>query len=287
MCGIGGYYNVSGGEIPLDAIRSLWSSMTVRGTDAAGFCVGWKDTDLPVSYKRPVKSTKLLHKINKYCSGENTQYVLLHTRLTTQGSTENNGNNHPIVGHDITLTHNGVLHNDLEVFQTLNVEPLFEVDTEAINVGLSRCGAGWVLDNIRGSMSIAWVDHKEDTDTVRLMTNGQNPLVIGRTTSGDIVWASTEEILNKSLFKDQIASFFHAIPFKVYKITSDGAITSEYVSEQRDEPHWGYFRYSKRPSYASRKSSGVCVPSKPSRVPTKPSKGKNWVYSEKRGWVRE
>ena len=170
-------------------------------------------------------------------TGETTQYVMLHTRFTTQGSTSNNINNHPVVSQGMIVTHNGVLSNDSDVLARLGVTPLGEVDTEAINAGLAHESPGWVLDEVDGSMSVAWVDSTKP-DIVNLMTNGLNPLVIARTKSGDVVWASTKSILDASKFK--VKSFFHAQPFKVYSILPDGTIRSKVVSDQRGEPNYGW-----------------------------------------------
>ena len=260
MCGIGGFYSCSGGSVPLEALKSLWRGLESRGTHAAGFALQWVGGDHPIvlkaagppgkggthgargrhngSRRRPSLHHELKHWLGR---GENTQYVMLHTRFTTQGSTSNNANNHPVVSEGMVVTHNGVLVNDSDILARLGVNPVADVDTEAINAGLRHHSPGWVLDEVDGSMSVAWVDSTKSPDTVNLMTNGENPLVIARTTDLDIVWASTKSILDQSKFK--IQSFFHAQPFKVYTISPDGIIRSEVVSDQRARADLGEFRH--------------------------------------------
>jgi hypothetical protein len=162
-------------------------------------------------------------------------YLLLHTRYSTHGSTTYNGNNHPVQGHGFIVTHNGVLQNDDETFQTLDVNRLHQVDSEAINATLRYSGVESVADELEGSISIAWVDETDST-TVHLFTNGLNPLVIGRTVDGDIVWASGLHHLEQAF---EMASYFHAEPFKHYWVDTTQEILpirSEWVSTQRTTP---------------------------------------------------
>jgi glutamine phosphoribosylpyrophosphate amidotransferase len=241
MCGIGGFYNCTGGRTPVKALKSLWRGLEGRGTHAAGFALQWVGADKPVVLKQAGPGHRMHKRLSKFIgTGETTQYVMLHTRFTTQGSTSNNANNHPVVSQGMIVTHNGVLYNDSDVLARLGVTPVAEVDTEAINAGLARESPGWVLDEVYGSMSVAWVDSTKP-DFVNLMTNGENPLVIARTESGDVVWSSTKSILDASKFK--VKSFFHAQPFKVYTICPDGTIRSKVVSEQRGEPDFGWMRH--------------------------------------------
>lgn len=233
MCGIGGIYHPEGSKpVPAHLAFAGWCALEDRGTHASGMALRWTGADKDIIYKAEgaASSKNFLAYFNKnYGSGKNVRYVMFHTRYTTQGSAEKNGNNHPVVGHGINLTHNGVLWGESSVFTRLGVTRLHDVDTEAINAALSRKSPGWALDNITGSMSVAWTDRRDSSETVNLMTNGGNPLVIGRTKSGAIVWASTENHLAHL----DMDSWFNATPFKHYTISADGTIRSEFVSKQR------------------------------------------------------
>lgn len=235
MCGIGGIF--TGTEaVDLQKIEVLWDAISDRGTHASGFSFRWKDADADIVWKKPISSSKAVSQgVFSSKVGGNLSYALLHTRHTTQGSTANNGNNHPVVSHDMIVTHNGVISNDDLIFRELNSTRLHEVDTECINASLRIKSPNWLIGNVRGSMSIAWVDITQNQHEVNLLTNGRNPLVIGRTVEGHVVWASNLYHLEDSF---ELDSHFNAQPNKVYTITEgkeEPAITSRFVSNLRPQ----------------------------------------------------
>lgn len=235
MCGIGGIFTGTQ-AIDLHKIEVLWDGISDRGEHACGFSFRWKDSDSDIVWKRAISSSKAVSKgVFSSKVGGSLSYALLHTRYTTQGSTANNGNNHPIVSHDMIVTHNGVISNDDMIFRELNSTRLHEVDTECINASLRIESPNWLIGNVRGSMSIAWVDTTQNQHEVNLLTNGRNPLVIGRTTQGHVVWASNLYHLEDAF---ELDSHFNAQPNKVYTITEgieEPVITSRYVSNQRPQ----------------------------------------------------
>ena len=83
-----------------------------RGTDATGIAYN-TDNGLQI-YKRPLPAHHLRLRIPK-----DTNYVMGHTRMTTQGCEKHNHNNHPFSGRaggvPFALAHNGILHNDHEL----------------------------------------------------------------------------------------------------------------------------------------------------------------------------
>jgi len=235
MCGIGGIF-VGEQSVDLHKIETLWSAISDRGTHASGFSFRWKDSDSDLVWKNAISSSKAVSKgIFSSKVGANLSYALLHTRYTTQGSTANNGNNHPIVSHDMIVTHNGVISNDEWMFNKLNSTRLHEVDTECINASLRIKTPNWLIGNVRGSMSIAWVDTTQNQHEVNLLTNGRNPLVIGRTIQGHVVWASNLYHLEESF---ELASYFNAQPNKIYTISQgieEPVIESKFISNKRPE----------------------------------------------------
>lgn len=243
MCGIGGVFPRLGVPFPAKKAVALFTMLEDRGQHASGFAVMYQDADEPVVVKRAVPARKLANKLIDFSSGENTKYVILHTRYSTGGSTTNNGNNHPVVAHNQLITHNGVLafNEDDYIFSklkdTYNVDRLYQVDTEAINAMLHYSGITNLLQYIEGSMSCAWVDYT-DVNSVKLFTNGGNPLVIGMTTVGHFVWASSVEHLEAAGFN--LAYSFNAQPFKLYTLTHDTnlpEIDGKYVTDERAEPY--------------------------------------------------
>ena len=245
MCGIGGIYSPSWAVgFPAGMACDLWTNLSDRGGHACGFATLENDSKSVKVHKWEGESFD--HEDALYeALNEHSRYVMLHTRFTTQGSTKNMGNNHPITTNRIVSTHNGVLWNDDDIFDRLGSTRFNEVDSEALNVSLRLMSPKWMIENNEGSISLAWVD-LDKPEIVHLITNGNNPLVIGRLLSGHIVWASTERHMEES-FGDMLSDNFLAVPFKQYTLNPDGAIRSEFISGFRAKPNaQGYqrgFRY--------------------------------------------
>lgn len=235
MCGIGGVF-APRGEFPTEAALSMWAALEDRGSHATGFAFRWQSSDEALVWKDAVSPSEASASgVFEFETGNShIQYALFHSRYTTQGSVKNNGNNHPVVHKNIVLTHNGVLRNDGQVFRSLKVRRLHEVDTEALNAALCYKNPEWMARNVQGSASIAWVDN-DAPQRVNLFTNGSNPLVIGRTKSGAVVWASGLH----HLADFDIDESFNAVPYKVYTLTESGGqviIRSRFVSSRRAPP---------------------------------------------------
>ena len=249
MCGIGGIYLPDGVKVckaTAPSLVNLFRFLEDRGGHASGFSLKTTNEDQIEVHKAAINSNtfSLLLKNGLPRKMYKIRSVLLHTRYSTHGSVQNNGNNHPITTNGIVLTHNGVLRNDVEIFDTLGTGRFNEVDSEAINASLRLKSPSWMIDNIRGTMSVAWID-TQDPEQVHLLTNGQNPLYIARLWNGAVVWASTRSHLVDA-FGDGFtglmddASGFHAIPFKQYTLGRDGKIRSDFISKQRGTPMIGW-----------------------------------------------
>ena len=306
MCGIGGISLpahdafTKDRKLPISQVSNLWEEMSDRGNHACGFAIKWTNSENVVVVKQPGSSLEMSGQIEQYGSSDFVQYVMLHTRYATQGSTAKNYNNHPVVGYDMVVTHNGVLSNDRQILKTLKRKPMYDVDTEAINASLRLRSPKYTIEQVKGSMSISWVDVREP-DVVHLMTNGQNPLVIARLHSGAIVWASMEYMIEEAGF--DVKSSFIALPFKEYQLLPDGRIISRYVSRRRAEPDIG-FRYVWNEASQS-VSTEPAVPKSP-KTKKKPQNGsrrslkgkknreailefeeeeyEGWRYSSETGW---
>jgi glutamine phosphoribosylpyrophosphate amidotransferase len=231
MCGIGGFYAPKGVHMDTELIKSLWHSLEDRGTHAAGLAYLWSDSDKVVTQKQ-VGPAHLMSKKAMKQMGTMVQYVLLHTRYTTHGSSNNEYNIHPIMRDGIIMTHNGVVRNKASLMHSMGAQTFYEVDTEAVVVGVATQGPAWTFNNIEGSASVAWVDEQTDKEAVHLFTNGKNPLVIGRMDNGTVVWASCDRHLEQL----PIADWFHATPGKLYTITSDTVIRSAWLPGEWKQP---------------------------------------------------
>ena len=111
-----------------------------RGTDAAGIAV-INDPSYGVDsvlFKKPlqphriVKRPKFEEALGQI--GPHTNFIMLHARATTVGSTADNYNNHPILARPIVGIHNGTLYNDDRLFKKFSEHITQEgsVDSEVI-----------------------------------------------------------------------------------------------------------------------------------------------------------
>ena len=222
MCGIGGIYRVNrNARIDSTTMNTLFKAIESRGKHAAGVAWICKDSDNKIQvFKQPVKSSVLVNQgITKKLVGELINCVLFHTRFATKGSIHDNKNNHPIVSGDIVMTHNGWFTNDEEVWESLETPRKAMVDSEAMAASLHEHDAQWAFDELDGPASIAWIDANEPS-RVNLLTNGENPLVIGRLKNGNIAWASTESHFRQLPFEN----YWEAKPFRIYTLNPDGSI---------------------------------------------------------------
>ena len=121
MCGIFG--QVSSSVVNHDKLRILVKYAKQRGKDSSGLLYN----DGPSSYKVCCANhevDRLLKKVNPFDS----QVTLGHSRLITNGLSDNQ----PVVYDDIAVIHNGIIVNDEEIFEEIETERKFEIDSEAI-----------------------------------------------------------------------------------------------------------------------------------------------------------
>ena len=183
-------------------ISALAVAAEARGTDAAGIAY-LSGSHLSI-YKRPLPAHRLRFRIPAAAN-----VVTGHTRMTTQGSSHRNYNNHPFYGQtgstDFALAHNGVLRNDrsLQVQKKLPVSKI-ETDSYVIVQLLEQVGKldlqtlRAISELLRGSFTYTVLDSHAQLFIVR----GNNPFCLYHFPAlGFYVYASTKEILNAALRK--------------------------------------------------------------------------------------
>ena len=226
MCGIGGYYrtgntNKNAPKWAKPALRKLWDSLQRRGSDASGIAyesptgIRHYKKDIP-AYELSGLATGLAFSMNRP-----PHWVMLHTRAATHGKPEYNKNNHPVMGYNLALCHNGVVYNKDEVLKRYNLVAQRGVDTEAILVSLKKGGIDAVAKHVKGSMSISWAKGQ----TMYLWTNGASPLVIGELYNGDYIYASTDDHLMTTGLR--FRNVFDAKAGYLYKFTPNGMTTQK------------------------------------------------------------
>jgi hypothetical protein len=132
------------------------------------------------------------------CLPKRATAAVLHTRYATQGLPEFRENNHPIPHGSLVGVHNGIIYNDDLLWgSVVNKERRYaEVDSEVIFAalahGLEDSGADVfdVLSAIRGPAAVAWLD-KEHPNKLFLARANTNPLMVGQTEGGSLIFAST------------------------------------------------------------------------------------------------
>lgn len=220
MCGIWGYSGNIAAELSTRAHNFLyalaqWSE--TRGTDSTGFACRY-DSGHVIVDKMPVRATafgmlshKWIHLRKKMPST-----LIGHTRFGTGSTPLINNNNHPFLGRDFHMVHNGVIPSWRDIQRNQQLPMQSETDSEVILRCLEKRmeakddinkSVEWVLDNIWGNMAVAMLE--KNNPNVWLFRN-DNPIwvfsipegIFGH--SGIMFFASTEDIFNnawKEVFK--------------------------------------------------------------------------------------
>lgn len=118
-------------------IRNLLVELEPRGSDASGIAVINEGADSLV-FKKPLRASRLVvrpmfEQVLKAVT-EKTNFVMLHTRYSTVGSTAKVINNHPILIPNFVGIHNGTLENHTNLFKrhSDDFQRLADVDSEVI-----------------------------------------------------------------------------------------------------------------------------------------------------------
>lgn len=164
----------------------------LRGVDATG--IAYNGQGRLHIYKRPLPAHKM-----KFHVLHDTNIIMGHTRMTTQGSEQKNRNNHPFSGKTFALAHNGIIDNDRELRKSENLPPT-DIETDSyIAVQLLERSDTLNFDSLRdmaellsGTFTITVLDDCDNLYFIR----GSNPMCLYHWENrGLYLYASTEEIL--------------------------------------------------------------------------------------------
>ena len=171
-----------------------------RGTDATG--IAYNSGGSLKVYKRPLPAHLLWFKVY-----EDTNLVMGHTRMTTQGSERFNQNNHPFSGQagntNFALAHNGVLSNDKRLRRQYDL-PATKIETDSYIAVQLLEAAGEIsfqsladmAEKLEGSFTMSVLT---DDDTLYVV-RGDNPFTLFHFEKlGFYIYASTEPILKTAL----------------------------------------------------------------------------------------
>ena len=242
MCGIAGFSLTPTSKVkPKQLSNALLTAIEDRGYMASGFAfqVG---TDMGY-FKAPMPGSTLpLKRMPK-----DARHVILHTRLATHGSVNDNRNNHPVMSpnEDIALVHNGVIYNHEQVRLKIDAD-LPDVDTSVIPAVIEQLGVN-SLDVLDGDAAIAWFNRREP-DTLHLARYQHSPLTVCQIEDGSFIFASTEALLWKVLIQlDLMPTWMHQPRELDYFTVRDGVVLS---SDRLPAPQniggrydYGYYRH--------------------------------------------
>lgn len=205
MCGICGLRKFGDEPISPHHVSMLLMMNERRGNHATGVALQNPDgkvhvikTDEP-AYKF-VGSKEYKKFIEEFLS-KDTQIVLGHTRLATQGTTKRNENNHPVFAGKTAIVHNGMISNDDWLFQDMKVKRQAEVDSDIIRAildeeGLTRKGAK-MLSKMSGSAAIAAISH--EYPGYLLLARSGSPIVMASTEGDLMLWSSEKVAIHTTL----------------------------------------------------------------------------------------
>lgn len=165
----------------------------IRGTDATGIAYNFGDS-IHV-YKRPIAARRM-----RFHVPNSVNVVMGHNRMTTQGSAEQNYNNHPWATRDFALAHNGVLWNDRFLRETEEL-PKTHIETDSFvavqllekQEALNFDAISMMAEKVQGSFVFTILDRQNSLYFVK----GDNPLAIF-CYDGFYLYASTSEILHNT-----------------------------------------------------------------------------------------
>lgn len=168
----------------------------------------------------------------KFRLPQNANFIMGHTRMTTQGSEAFNYNNHPFFGSagntNFALAHNGILYNDKLLRRTENL-PDTPIQTDsyvAVQLIEKENTLGFeslknMAEKTEGSFCYTILSDRNELYIVK----GDNPIALYKF-DGSYIYASTEEILRNALQELNLACYskVNIERGEILKINSDGKI---------------------------------------------------------------
>ncbi len=233
MCGIFGIIIGEDLNLPvpklLDAVNYMFKLSESRGKEASGLAVRVNQSIYvlkePISASKLVRSKKykdlLANRLKKeaYRNGIlKAPFALMgHSRLQTNGPSEINSNNQPVIKDGAVGIHNGIIVNDRKLWQSFPwMEKKYDVDTEVF-LGLLQSyrkqgdpiekAARKVFKQIEGSASVALLF--EDSNAILLATNTGSLYICPSMNSKILVFASEKYILQKIIDLKYLRKIFN------------------------------------------------------------------------------
>lgn len=252
MCGIFGFITSKPAVVNYDFLVRLAEKSSIRGTDATGISY-FDETDKKYYIeKNNVGAGDFYNEIMKGRKKDitKTRICIGHTRNWTTGTPEDNNNNHPIFSKDFIMVHNGmcVRTPKVDAYKYIGT-----VDSELILAQIQINGIKTGLENSDGSAGIALINRRPKKKEVLLYRHGR-PLWLAYDPDQPTIWfASTDEILDRSLNIKVLAGFFRESSYymkelpedQLWRLTfdKDGKPMVEYVEPIKLGEKFSYVEY--------------------------------------------
>jgi glucosamine 6-phosphate synthetase-like amidotransferase/phosphosugar isomerase protein len=153
MCGVFGFVSRDGGKVNLDVLGRIAEVTERRGPHAFGFA--WIDR------RGRTKCFKQTGRISDHLGllmmAADARLLVGHCRFATQGSSEDNINNHPHPADGGWIVHNGVIREYARLVDWFDLYPVSGCDSEVLGLLIEQ-GAGNVLDRCRSAVRVASPD---------------------------------------------------------------------------------------------------------------------------------
>ena len=229
MCGIFGLLVSSESTMPLSSFRktadALFTFSESRGKEASGIVLKTDPSIYvlrePVAAHQLIRSEKYNHLFTSLQHKENKPaYTPLaffgHSRLVTNGQSELNANNQPVVKNGAVGVHNGIIVNDATLWKEYpDLKKSFDVDTEVFLALLQQSRDQTIplvpairhtFDRIAGSASVAVLF--DDIPYAILATNTGSLYFCTSREGNDIIFASERFILTQIIERSGLQNYF-------------------------------------------------------------------------------
>lgn len=227
MCGIGGFRRFGNSPILPSMIKLMATELQSRGLDATGVAIQ-NGNEIHVC-KLPLPAWKfcVTDEFNQFLDenlNDGTDAVLVHARAATQGPPKDSRNNHPCFNGETAVVHNGVVHNDSQLFREMNMERVGEVDSDVFRAlldrgGLTRKGID-LVKKVNGSAAIAALSTQYPGKL--LLARSGSPLVVCAAAEM-MIWASTKQAIHQC-YRPIVQKF--GINFRLNRLPQDAAFVS-------------------------------------------------------------
>ena len=246
MCGIFGYISSDTNNVDKNTIKSIIKSSESRGKDSSGLVV-LNDGYEIFKIDQPIKEL-----LSKKSITYDTNFIIGHTRLITNGSSDNQ----PVFSDNVVVIHNGIITNSTDLWKEINQSPSLDIDTEIVVKYIeSKIRIGQeldlickdILEKIKGTLSIA-ILLPEIGKFILLSNNGS--LFFNNSESGTY-FASERYFLEKEDLKDisQLRNDYKIFDVSIEKVTLKEDIHSrnnnlipEFIFNSEDEKMLEYLR---------------------------------------------